>query len=208
MCIRCKLILAGLVAVLALGSMAGMASASRSLSVSGGARRGIRETERTIVLELGAIEVICASTMVKDIHSFIPKTLGALFGFVTDLRFVGCRETLGGEASARALIEAPWHIQYQSFTGILPAITSVNVKIIDAKILISLQRRTLCLYRGDLPMFKTGRTAGGALTIEHLTTPLHQIPLFRALEGSTRCPSELEFSVDYVVEPAVTLRLV
>jgi len=195
-----------LAVVVLLCAGAGGAMASRSFSTSGGARRGIREIDRDLHLKLGAIEIICESTMVKDIHSLISKVAGSLFGFVTDLRFANCRETLGAVATVRGLIEVPWHIRYQSFTGTLPMITSVLVRIVDAKILITL-RPALCLYRGDIPMFKTGRTANGSITVTQLTNLRHQVPLFRALEGSSRCPSELEFEALYNVEPAFTLFL-
>jgi hypothetical protein len=193
-----------LVVVALLCAGAAGASASRSFTTTGGARRGVREIDRTLNLKLGAITIVCESTMVKDIHSLIPKVVGALFGFVTDLRFANCRETLGGAASARGLIETPWHIRYQSFTGTLPMITGVLVRIVDAKILITLGRVTFCLYRGDIPIFKTGRAG---LTVEDLTNLRHQVPLFRALEGSTRCPSELEFEALYDVEPPFILNL-
>jgi hypothetical protein len=184
-----------------------VATASRSLSVSGGARRGMRETERGMRLVLGGIEIICDSTMVKDVHSLIPKTVGALFGFVTDLRFANCRESvLGGAAVVRPL-ELPWHIQYQSFTGTLPRITFVLVKIVNARILIE-ARPLRCLYRGDIPIFKSGRIGANGLTVESLISlEDNQLPLFRALEGSSRCPSEMEFDVFYLVEPAFTLFL-
>ena len=193
-----------LAVVVLLCAGAGGAMASRSFSTGGATRRGIREIDRSLTLRLGTLTIRCRSTMVKDFHAMIPKVGNALFGLVTDVRFESCIEDgLGFPATVRALTETPWHIRYQSFTGALPTIASMLVRIVDAKILIQLGT-TLCLYRGDIPIFKSLDGDGFIIFLESLR---NLISVFTAL-GSTRCPATLEFEARNVLEGGIRMILV
>jgi hypothetical protein len=97
--------------------------------------------------------VICRLTLEGSFHSrTISKVVGALVGYVTSAEVANCtRET------ARALKETlPWHIQYVSFTGTLPNISSIRDSIIGSAFLVRAFGFVSCLYQSTTTHPNTG----------------------------------------------------
>jgi hypothetical protein len=179
---RSKLCLAALTAALCLGVMVDSSSARR-LEVS-------TQRIRTITPEFsaigGEIRITCSITTEGSFHSrTISKVSGALVGYITRISIAHpCR---GGEI--RALTETlPWHIEYLSFTGTLPRITSMRGALVG----LNIQQEAIgitCLYRttqehpgiGISEINAEGQVTGGRS--EEAT----QIPHF---SGSMLCPRE------------------
>jgi hypothetical protein len=94
------------------------------------------------------VTVSCPVTLEGTLHSrTISKISGLLIGYIT--------RAIAGEASctggtARALAETlPWHVQYLSFAGTLPNITSFSAGVIRASFQVSasvLGSIVTCLY--------------------------------------------------------------
>jgi hypothetical protein len=106
-----------------LGALASAANA-RNLSISD---QTVRATFRELEFSGGAGTTRCAVTMEGSFHArTVEKTLERLVGYLT-------RVTLGACATGTATVLAetlPWHVQYNGFTGTLPAITTVRAKIV------------------------------------------------------------------------------
>lgn len=92
--------------------------------------------------------VSCNLTLEGSLHSrTLSKVERALVGHVTRASVAGCS---GG--SATVLTETlPWHIQYGSFAGTLPNITSVSLRLIGASVRVSLREfgELTCLARTE-----------------------------------------------------------
>jgi len=76
----------------------------------------------------GGTSARCKITLAGSFHSrTISKVAGALIGYITAGNVVPpCIE-----GSARLLPETlPWHIRYQSFSGVLPRISSIEIGIV------------------------------------------------------------------------------
>jgi hypothetical protein len=121
---RTKLVLAGLTAALALGALVSASSANR-FGLSGLQWRASWNT----VGYQGFANVKCHATLEGSFHSrTISKVLEALVGYVTRVT-VDSTNCTGG--SARALTEKlPWHIRYGGFTGALPIITGIDLRLV------------------------------------------------------------------------------
>jgi hypothetical protein len=92
----------------------------------------------------------------------MPKVVGSLVGYIT-------RATLGLCAVGRATIlreTLPWHVQYSTFSGLLPNITSVRT-LTDTRFRIMEPFGIACLFASTAERRATltfGRGAGGTLT--------------------------------------------
>lgn len=162
MTFRAKAVLMGALLVLGLSVAITSASANR-LSVSNRAWRAmwsglrISWSERTITCEL---------TLEGSLHSgTFAKTRSALVGYVTDARAGAC--TLLTASVLRGNL--PWHVQYESFTGTLPNINRVNLKIIGFEMSIREPAGIACLVRSTeaSPLMRTlTRGPSGVISAE------------------------------------------
>jgi hypothetical protein len=156
---KATLVIAAATALLC--ALVGSASAGR-LSIS--SQTG-RATFRELKFTGGFGTTNCPITVEGSFHSrTIAKIANALIGYVT-------RAILGvcSQGAATILSETlPWHVRYSSFSGTLPAITSIVIRLLG----LSFQIREpvfgiTCLARGTEVSSSVGtfnREAGGALT--------------------------------------------
>jgi hypothetical protein len=80
----------------------------------------------------GGVSVSCPVTLSGSFHSrTISKVSGQLIGYVNVAR-VNEASCSGGTARARSET-LPWHVQYNSFGGTLPNITSVTLTLVGAR---------------------------------------------------------------------------
>jgi hypothetical protein len=117
-----KLLISGLISALTLGALVSTASANR-VALS-------NQTFRATWTELGFIGFVtvrCPVTIEGSFHSRTgSKIAEQLIGYVTKATISEGRCT---GASARVLQESlPWHIRYESFTGVLPRISGVGLR--------------------------------------------------------------------------------
>jgi len=190
---RSKLLFAALIATLALSIGAGTASASRSIEVSPTASTA---TFPALVFSSseGGVSITCRVVLTQRLHERIAKTVGALVGFITE---VDVRECRGGGAIVRRET-LPWHLQLVSFTGTLPRITSVRLRIIRATFLLEVFG-VRCRYQGN----PEGTTNGPEVTSLR-ADPAISIPG----GGEFLCPPSGNFAGSATVSPTVRMRLV
>jgi hypothetical protein len=131
-----------LLVAVALAAIAGTASASRFRFSS--ADRGFRLVWTELRLEVTfngtPYSVMCPVTLEGSLHSAtIAKVAGALIGSVTRAAAAeaACRGMIGSESPYPLEITVlkerlPWHLRYESFTGILPNINGLNVQVVGA----------------------------------------------------------------------------
>jgi hypothetical protein len=83
----------------------------------------------------GIVRVLCPVTLLGSYHSrTISKVSGQLIGFINHAEINGPACTGGHSTILRETL--PWHVQYNSFAGTLPTITSVRQQIVGARFLI------------------------------------------------------------------------
>jgi hypothetical protein len=142
---RSKLMLAGLTAALAFGAFVSASSANR-IALSG---QQFRATWNNLKFR-GFVIVECHVTIEGSFHSrTISKVLEALVGYVSRVTVDETRCTNG---SARALTETlPWHIRYGGFTGTLPIITGINLRLVGGRFLVQVAgiAPAKCLYQSS-----------------------------------------------------------
>jgi hypothetical protein len=123
-----RLLLAALISVSALCAIAGAAPAERL--VFGESTFRVAWTPMRFVFE-GLITISCNATLEGSFHSrTIAKVERSLIGYVTRASLSACSEpgvTVLGET-------LPWHLQYASFAGTLPNISSVRLRLIGASV--------------------------------------------------------------------------
>ena len=154
-----KALLGGAVAALLLSAIASTASANR-LSLS------TREWQATwsAMSFTGAFgSTTCTLTLEGEMHTkTFGKTRSALVGYIAGATTSGC-----GAFPATVLREnLPWHIQYETFAGTLPRITSVALKIIGFQFKIRESFGVECLFTSTeaRPLTDTlNREASGAV---------------------------------------------
>lgn len=129
-----------------LTTMVVVAAALLAPSIASGVRLSLSATTFRIVSGAGIREgyVICPLTLEGSFHSrSFAKVPGALIGYITRARLEE-ESCSGGEA--RYLQETlPWHLQYASFSGTLPNITSITTNVIGLGIVVTRLGRS-CLY--------------------------------------------------------------
>jgi hypothetical protein len=155
---RSRLFLALVGASLLLGMLVLTAAAGR-LSSSSQTFRAILGIEITG----GFGRVHCGSiTLEGSLHTrSIAKVAETLMGSIT-----------GAVSNCATILTAslPWNVRYQSFSGTLPNITSINTTVLFPALRISLFG-TVCLgqFEASRPLFVTfSREVGGALTTAEL----------------------------------------
>jgi hypothetical protein len=199
---RSRIIFAALTATLLMGLAVSSATAGR-LSTSN-TRFRITWNELRFV-EVGGgtgLQQTCRLTLEGSFHSAtIRKLPGTLIGAVTRgiVDSTNCRGALEPHRLTILQETLPWHLTYESFSGILPNITSITVLLRRYELQISdtfLGATVTCLYLdGGLPEENqagtiTRNTATGQLTT--LTAVAGQRARF--LRGSGACPPFLTYS--------------
>jgi hypothetical protein len=174
-----------LAAVAALFLAAGTAAANQ-LEIS---NSSIRATFNPLRFIAGTSEVACPVTLEGTFHSrVIRKNPEALIGYITraDINGMFC-SFVGADELTILGAGRPWHIRYESFTGRLPNIDAVNVRLL----LVGVRGTFLnlpCLYRSTAT--RPGRAffdINPNLQVETLDINSEaQIPL---TEGSLFCPA-------------------
>lgn len=120
---RSKLLLASLIATLLLGALVGTTSASR---FSTRVMQSYRATWSSFTFTSGLGSITCAVTLEGSLHSrTFSKVAELLIGYVTTAKLNACN------GNATFLTEAlPWQVRYESFTEVLPKITSIRIRIV------------------------------------------------------------------------------
>jgi len=137
---RKQTLLGGLAAAIML-AVAAAPSAANRLSINS---REWTATWREMRLSGGFGSTTCTLTLEGAFHNrTFAKTRSSLIGYVTAASTTGC-----GAFAATVLREAlPWHVQYESFTGTLPNIATMVMKIIGFEFKIREGLGIECLFR-------------------------------------------------------------
>jgi hypothetical protein len=175
---RLKLATAGTVLMLCV--LVSAASANR-LRSSGGTMRAVFPSA---TFSGGWGSTSCALTLEGSLHSLeMTKTAGALVGYITRGSIAPCPV-----GTASILLETfPWHVQYVSFTGVLPNISSLLENIVGASWWIREPFGIRCLFTSTTSAPATAkftREAGGALTKVELGGAIRSGDCFE-LSGTT-----------------------
>jgi hypothetical protein len=194
--LRRQTLLGGLLAATLLATLASPAVAAR-LSIS---TREWVATWREVRLTGGFGSTTCSLTLEGELHSkTIAKTRSSLIGYIIGAATGGC-----GAFPATVLRETlPWHIQYESFTGTLPNITTAVMKIIGFAFRIRESFGIECLFRSTeaRPLVDAlRREASGAVRGTTLSGTL----------ASEACGLEFSFAGDttsFTVPPPPAIRL-
>jgi hypothetical protein len=194
---RAKLIMTALTAAVVLGALVGTATAQR-FEITNTSIRATFPALRFLGTEPfgGTLEITCPVTMEGTFHSrTIAKEFERLLGYITRaiVNQNSCAE--GGLTGVTILQERlPWHIRYESFTGTLPRITRINLRLV----LAAFRTRALifgieCLFQSTAASPARGFverdiTTGQALNLVAATET--SIPRF---EGPSSCPASGRF---------------
>jgi hypothetical protein len=126
-----KLVFVALIATIAL-----------SFAISGAGARRIETSEQGFLVRISPIiwsaagnRLSCPLTLEGSFHSrILSKVCGQLIGHISQAQIpVGLEPPCQG-GTARALTETlPWHVQYVSFAGRLPAITQIRFQVVGAR---------------------------------------------------------------------------
>lgn len=143
---RGKALLGGMVVVVALLGTAVAAHASRFLLRNSLGTTAWRATWSELNFSGGFGTVTCRLTLEGSMHSAtIVKTRGSLVGHVTN---AAVSSSCGIFASRVLTANLPWHVRYQSFSGVLPNISNVAMQIIGFEFQIRESGfGVTCLYR-------------------------------------------------------------
>jgi hypothetical protein len=184
---RLRPFVAGLTAALVLGLAVGAASAARfSLS-----NQNFRIVWRSLQFKgEGFVRIECPVTLEGSLHSrtFV-KASGALIGYITRALLASSACTGGLAESASLGTETlPWHVKYESFTGTLPNITSLGLRVFD-KVERVFEMRMSCLYMPAMEGMKLIATVGAGGVITRVDTDPPNLLLPR-VHGGPICPIE------------------
>jgi hypothetical protein len=120
-----KRLLAAVGAAVILGAVVSSATAGR-LSTSGNSLNASWTSLRLSGGIIGSVD--CEVILNSTLHSrTLTKTRGLLIGYVTAGNVTRCAR--GGKTILRETL--PWHIQYDSFAGALPTISSIRFNVIN-----------------------------------------------------------------------------
>jgi len=156
-----KLVLATTGIVVALGLLASAASAGEFEF----SEVRLRATWARMNFTGGFGAVECEVVLEKELHTRgVPKVRESLIAFVRVANVIRCAR--GGATALRETL--PWHVRYESFTGTLPAIRSVETRIVGFAFKIREPAFGVeCLFRSTAanPVLLTyGLEAAGAIT--------------------------------------------
>jgi hypothetical protein len=180
--IKGALILCALIAAAAMAVMVAGASANR-LAMNNQFFRAVW-TPLTFTENAFGGTIRCNVTLEGSFHSqTISKVVRSLIGYVT--RAMVTRPCVGGEAwvyngtevlnTTTLANSLPWHVQYASFTGTLPNITRIRVRLIGARFLLRAFGFVSCVY--------TSKEAEPAIGNAERNTATGEITSLTAEEG-------------------------
>lgn len=192
---RSKLVLSCLAATLLMAAAVSSASASR-LSISGISFRVAWDrtiagaTDLTFAATVGEA-VTCPVTLEGTLHSStITKTAGLLIGYVTRASIATNGSTTGRCTGGNGTILAatlPWHVQYSSFGGTLPNITSLTLRLINASFQIANGSECLARTTAAEPGVGIAEVANPTTTREILFLRLDETRRITLREGAFGC---------------------
>jgi hypothetical protein len=194
-------VIVALVTALALMLSAGTATALRSIEAT--LERGERVEDRagglTFTEPGGGFAIVCEVIKELAINRAIPKRNGAEFGRVTGMRVARC----AGGVVRVLVLNLPWIIRYVSFTGTLPNIRELRLKVEGMEILLeAFFALARCLYEGEPEMV----TKGNPIT-EDVRDERVAIPLLINL-GGFECPPQVVIRGTLRWNPPVRIRLI
>ncbi|HYV14729.1 MAG TPA: hypothetical protein VE972_01765 [Conexibacter sp.] len=202
-----RLITAALFAALALAIMVQPAVAARSLSIEGETTLSLNGN---MTFRGESVEVICPITLVRTMSRFIPKIIGILKGRVIAVILPAprtCRTSTGTLTEITPLevergAEEVWRLYYRGFTGTLPSIIKIRLRIAGFRIRIVINilgTPVACLFEGEIENDDNlGRE--GLLTETTIVEP----STLALREGSGLCPRRVE--VRGTLRPLNTVR--
>lgn len=173
---RSKLLLAVFAATLFMSVVAGGASARRiEVSWQEYAIKWEGTAGRWLLFgDEGGHRVSCEVTLGGSFHSkTISKVSGQLVGHVYRVNVTNCQ---GGTARANAET-LPWHVQYNSFTGTLPNITSITQTLVNSN--FEVESEGIKCRSGTTqtnPAWGRATVSSGRIT-EYTALREHRIPL-------------------------------
>lgn len=191
-----------LIAAMALSLAAHSASAStriRFTATEGSLSRVRADTARlTFSDESGTFRIVCEIELTLTLHSSMAKVRATLAGSVTAAAVRSCTG-----ARVRVLTAGlPWHINYQSFTGTLPSISTVTFQVVGVSFLseafFGIAR---CLYGGNVRLTSTGNP------ITALRWGTELFPLFEEALSGFSCPAGGRFEGTSTLRPSVRMTL-
>jgi hypothetical protein len=207
------------VAVVLLTFFAGVATASRALSIE--PSRGLitlTSNHPWTFTAAGGLAVICERVIIKASLSTerVSKAAAnrlpeAMIGWVTEGTAAGCRESVLGAAVttvilARKTASRTWFpIGYFGFLGTLPTITGVLIFILHAEISFTISVIGLCLYRGDLGnLIRLNEITGRTVSNRWLEVD----SAFLINTENRNCPLEGRLAGEGLLSPILTFRLI
>ncbi len=199
-----KFLLAALAALVVLAFGSGIASANRSIeaSVASGELGRITATSARLTFtdSEATFRIVCQVVLTISLNRSVSKTRESVAGRVNAVEVTRCE---GGTVSVLTAT-LPWTVQYISFAGTLPNITSLRLRLKNVGFLVSaffgLGR---CLYGGDAE----GTTGGGTTITELRADESRALGLVTNL-GGFECPAGGVFRGTFTVAPNVRLRLI
>jgi hypothetical protein len=120
--------------------------------------QAIRSVWREFELIVAGRHIACPVTMEGSFHSrILSKVNGQLVGYITAAQAEGPACTpeghlyvLNGRERLLATVTnntVPWHVQYDSFTGTLPNITGIKLRLVNVSLLVQIfAGEAGCLY--------------------------------------------------------------
>jgi hypothetical protein len=190
-----KLIITALLGLLALTLIAPHALANRGAEVANGASVLVIFRERRMRFGGGFGGIRCEVTLHSSLHRTIAKTVGALAGFLTEVRIGACGPD-GGVTRVNSVTilpaNLPWHLTYVSFAGTLPDITSIRLETVRSEFLIEFTDifgiRYQCLSNANQQFDARFEREAGAYRISNTVSLVGRSATPRSLNG-TSCPS-------------------
>jgi hypothetical protein len=210
---RLRLLVAALAASLLLALSAGTATAARSFSLSGGGQAILAISRVTFEANNG-VQVANNVTLHGSLNSSIAKTPEALAGVITSVLFAA-RETCvtsEGIGCVAAPLAGTLHVRLISFTGTLPRIREIRLRIVGFAFLATVLETPQCLYRGNVEgLLILAREEVGGQVFESIRADSSvQSGIERILreELFRRCPTAGGFTTVMRLSRAITVRLV
>jgi hypothetical protein len=141
---RSTLVFAALAAAIVLAALVGAASAHR-LAMSSQSFRATWTEFRFI--ETGTRVIRCKLTLEGSFHSrTLSKVLEQLIGYVTR----ATTETCTGGSVEFLPSTLPWHVRYDGFSGTLPRITEIHIRVIGFSFRFPNGTGGFCLYESSV----------------------------------------------------------
>jgi hypothetical protein len=152
------------------------------------------------------VTIRCPVTIEGSLHSrTFGKVSGQLIGYITSAALRrpctngedwiqnGTERLSNGTTAPSSL---PWHIRYDSFSGTLPNISNILLRLTNVALLFRTPFESVgCLYITTMvyPMVVLARITGPGRTIGLSPDPFVTIPAAQRLEGIATCPNDARF---------------